>query len=801
MYKKFLFASAITLLLLSARLFNKYFSTGVYSHFSWKFWLISIVLLLIAFLPLSSITFKSIGRRLYESVQKFFYFHFINRWFLVSFLLIIATGLFFRLYKLDCFPWGLEGLLYDSAGAVEYALKILDGEPYAPIGWHLGGFLDTLSLYYHALFFLILGPALSTLRYGMVFMGFVNAVLVFFAIKAILDNEHSKSSPNIALMALAGMGLYLFSSVDTVLNYSGFEGTITTPIVMACFLSLNLAFQRNSSFYFCLAGALFGLLLISSKYFITTAPAFIIVILYHAISSLFGWFKSKNDGWYVKIGIFFLGTLFVILPKLLDLFYCYSSYFNRILTVAGADTPAKQQSITNIFNSIVSRLFSVSAFDTFSVMFFCNFSYKYPLSSSNIAIIDKFVIAIFFLGIIYSLARIKSKRYLFLVCYLCFTIALCILTEPYDYRFIPFMPFVYILSSIGLNLIGKLLKYRKIFYILAGIYLVAIVSFNIKNYYMGMGIKPLVIDYHVKNAVLGKYLQNNFLNKNVYVSLGDFGWVIRFLTCNVSEKDINKPTDGMPVRWFSKKCADYTCKKILSNISHIITDNRNTDRDVLFIFDDADCNEEIMSHLETILNKKRNSFNIYSKSCKQDFLFFTVEIKKEELSSINIASVVPQYTGKRYEAQRDIQPEKMVEGLIGKYCSGINCERLEITKVNKNIDFNWHAGSPCPSIKPDYFSVEWNGFVRAEVDEVYWFFTTSDDGIRLWIDEDLIIDNWNPSVSDEICEPVFLEKGLHKIKLQYFESEGVASVSLAWASEHIYKWTVPPDHLFYISEE
>ena len=121
--------------------------------------------------------------------------------------------------------------------------------------------------------------------------------------------------------------------------------------------------------------------------------------------------------------------------------------------------------------------------------------------------------------------------------------------------------------------------------------------------------------------------------------------------------------------------------------------------------------------------------------------------------------------------------------------------------MDKSINFNWNEGSPLPSIKPDYFSVEWNGYIRADIDDVYCFFTISDDGIRLWIDDDLIIDNWNPHVSDEFSEPIFLENGLHKIKLQYFESEGLASVSLAWASEHIYKWTVPPDHLFCVSEE
>lgn len=816
MYKKFFFAAAIIILFDSCYLFFKQFSSGVYSHLSWKCWLISIVLLLISFLPLSSITFKAAGRRLYEYIIKFYYFHFINLRFFASFLLIIAAGIFFRLYRLDYFPWGSEGLLLDSSYFGQYAFKILDGEPYTPIGCGYCGYHDTLPFYLYAMFFSIFGPTVTVLKCETVFIGFVNAVLVFFTIKAILrtcimrseSNENSGNDYNTVLIALAGMGLYLFSAVDTVLNYSAFHATITTPIALGGFLSLVWAFNKRTYFSFCFTGLLFGLLLSSSYYFLPTAPAFIVVIAYYPISNFFGRFKSvpsartaysKGDGSCVKtslsstllqVGMFFLGTLFTVLPKILYLFYNYSDYFFRTFVVTNMDGMAREHNLVAILNNLVLKLSSPFTYDTIKLMFFEGTRGKFMLANCSIPIFDKLVTPVFFLGLIYSFARIKSERYLFLICYLFFTIVHCIISFPIDYRFIPFMPFLYIFFAIGLNLISKLLKYRKIFYILAGIYLLVIVSFNVKNYYTGMGMKPLESFYHVKNTVLGRYLQKSFLDKRVYICLADCVWIAKFSTYNYRERDIDRPTDGIADRTVKKwkGCDGYTYNKIMSNISQIITDNINSEKDILFVFDDAICNEEIVSYFESVLNRKSPPLNIYSKSCRKNLLFSTVEIKKEELGSIDVASMVPQYTGKRYKALKDVHPKKMVSGLKGKYYNDIEFSKVEDTRVDKVIYFNWGPDSPLPSIKQDYFSIEWNGYVRVDIDDVYWFFTKSDDGSRLWIDDDLIIDNWNPPhVSDELSVPVFLEKGLHKIKFKYFESEGYASVRLAWASDRLTK--------------
>jgi len=67
---------------------------------------------------------------------------------------------------------------------------------------------------------------------------------------------------------------------------------------------------------------------------------------------------------------------------------------------------------------------------------------------------------------------------------------------------------------------------------------------------------------------------------------------------------------------------------------------------------------------------------------------------------------------------------------------------LKVIGTDPYIDFNWWTGSPHPAIGPDTFSIRWTGQVRARYSEIYTFHTRSDDGVRLWVNDQLIIDNW-----------------------------------------------------------
>src|SRR5690606_19620652 len=68
-----------------------------------------------------------------------------------------------------------------------------------------------------------------------------------------------------------------------------------------------------------------------------------------------------------------------------------------------------------------------------------------------------------------------------------------------------------------------------------------------------------------------------------------------------------------------------------------------------------------------------------------------------------------------------------------------------VTRIDPAIDFNWDSGPPADGLGADGFSARWSGQVEsahAAGTLTYTFTTLSNDGIRVWIDGELVIDSW-----------------------------------------------------------
>lgn len=94
------------------------------------------------------------------------------------------------------------------------------------------------------------------------------------------------------------------------------------------------------------------------------------------------------------------------------------------------------------------------------------------------------------------------------------------------------------------------------------------------------------------------------------------------------------------------------------------------------------------------------------------------------------------------------------------------------------ISFNWGTGSPYPGIPSDNFSVRWTRDMAFD-GGVYRFRVTVDDGVRLWIDGNIVIDEWRLATG-EYTKDVTLTNGRHSLRLEYFENTGGALITLNW---------------------
>jgi len=92
------------------------------------------------------------------------------------------------------------------------------------------------------------------------------------------------------------------------------------------------------------------------------------------------------------------------------------------------------------------------------------------------------------------------------------------------------------------------------------------------------------------------------------------------------------------------------------------------------------------------------------------------------------------------------------------------------------IDNNWGYGSPAPGIvNNDFFSVRWTKTLNG-VAAPYHIFIRSDDGSRLYINDVLIIDNWNVQAPTTKAADYFYPGGPVRIRVEYFENTERASI-------------------------
>jgi hypothetical protein len=136
-------------------------------------------------------------------------------------------------------------------------------------------------------------------------------------------------------------------------------------------------------------------------------------------------------------------------------------------------------------------------------------------------------------------------------------------------------------------------------------------------------------------------------------------------------------------------------------------------------------------------------------------------------------------------------------GLTGTYYSSANFKRLLMTRVDPNIDFNFGAGTPGPAVPGRAFAVQWVGNITPSYSETYTFYTLSDDGARVWVNNQLIISNWTDHTATLNKGTITLAANTaYDFKVQYFEN-GVppGSIQVSWSSASQAKEIVPASAL------
>ncbi len=133
-----------------------------------------------------------------------------------------------------------------------------------------------------------------------------------------------------------------------------------------------------------------------------------------------------------------------------------------------------------------------------------------------------------------------------------------------------------------------------------------------------------------------------------------------------------------------------------------------------------------------------------------------------------------------------------LQGLQAAYYDDLDFTGAVLRRIDPNVDFDWQLGSPDPTMGVDTYSVVWTGTVTPLYTETYTFYTVSDDGARLWVNDQLVVDSWVDQAVSERSGTITLTAGqAYSLKMEYFENGGLAVARLLWSSASQAKQVIP----------
>jgi beta-glucosidase len=123
-----------------------------------------------------------------------------------------------------------------------------------------------------------------------------------------------------------------------------------------------------------------------------------------------------------------------------------------------------------------------------------------------------------------------------------------------------------------------------------------------------------------------------------------------------------------------------------------------------------------------------------------------------------------------------------IRGLSGVYYPDSDLfSNISYNRVDTIIDFHWNNQSPISNIPSTKFSIRWTGFIKTLSTGDYDFIVRGDDGFRLWVNNDEIINDWqDQSAATEVATVHLQADSIYPVKLEYYQDLGLADITFGW---------------------
>lgn len=181
-----------------------------------------------------------------------------------------------------------------------------------------------------------------------------------------------------------------------------------------------------------------------------------------------------------------------------------------------------------------------------------------------------------------------------------------------------------------------------------------------------------------------------------------------------------------------------------------------------------------------------------------DTTFTLSDLAPENVYRITVKAV--DAAGNISQASNKLSEVTIVQGLKYKYYLGGTWDKIAgykdwpVSKSGTIENFNISTVSNDgvrPDVDEDYFAFDFEGHIYIDQEGAYTFYTDSDDGSKLFIDETAVVDNDSLHTVQEKSGEINLSEGAHTIKVQYFDRTEAESLNVYYSGPGISKQIIP----------
>jgi PA14 domain len=139
-------------------------------------------------------------------------------------------------------------------------------------------------------------------------------------------------------------------------------------------------------------------------------------------------------------------------------------------------------------------------------------------------------------------------------------------------------------------------------------------------------------------------------------------------------------------------------------------------------------------------------------------------------------------------------------GISARFYNGTNFQTFISERIEPFLDFNLGSGSPAVGVDLDSFSIRCEGKLKAKYTETYTFTVEHDNGVRFWLNGNLLIDQWQDDgqhpAGTHTCTFAMTAEQFYDLKIEYNECGGPGYLKMEWQSPSQKREIIPPEVMY-----